>query len=160
MSEPLILVLKKEIEKRKANMTTYYGKSQIYNHLSSNIEERVWMNKYEDNGIGYLSHGTDGVLIEKNVKHINIKANALVRLNNNDQNGDVFISIRKNGISIAEGNFYQQGYAPYTYSIFRNYVEVKEGDLIQLYVAGQNMEINILDSENSRSTQLYVEVVD
>lgn len=57
--------IKKEIEKRKANMTTYYGKSQIYNHLSSNIEERVWMNKYEDNGIGYLSHGTDGVLIEK-----------------------------------------------------------------------------------------------
>ena len=146
-------------DKKTANMTTYYGQSQVYPHGSSYLEERIWMDKYVGDGKGYLTKGTDGVLIGAGVNHVNIKAMATVRLNGANQVGDVMVSIRKNGTRLAIANFFQSGFSPFSYAPFSNYVEVKEGDLIQLYIEGAN-DLNVVDDPNFRYTQLYVEVVD
>lgn len=146
-------------DKKTANMTTYYGKGQVYSHGASVSAERIWMDKYVGDGKGYLTKGVDGVLIEAGVNHVNIKAMATVRLNSANQAGDVQVSIRKNGTILAIANFFHSGFGPFSYAPFSNYVEVKEGDLIQLYIEGAN-DLNVIDDPNFRYTQLYVEVVD
>lgn len=163
MSEPKILELEKRIDKMQTNMTLYNKSSHIYNHTGGNVnlEEPIVFDYSSGNPDKLLSKQNYGIKIGVGVQHINIKANALVRLDKQNQSTDVYITIRKNGIKYAEGNFFQQGYEPHTYSIFRNYIEVKEGDFIELWVVGSNADINILDGEeDNRQTQLTVEVVD
>ena len=48
----------------------------------------------------------------------------------------------------------------YNMSTFYNYMEVKEGDLIQLYIALDNANFTIKGLNKISATQLYVEVVD
>lgn len=162
MSEPKILDLEKEIRKIKANMTIYYGTNHVYNHTGDNVnlEEPILLDQHYGNGGDYLTYYNQGIRIGKNVNHVNIKANALIRLNQNNQSTDIYVSIRKNGQKLTEGNFYQSGFGPFTYHIFANYIEVVEGDVIQLYIAGTNADINIMNDSTNKQTQLAVEVAD
>lgn len=52
---------------------------------------------------------------------------------------------------------YMQTTQPYCISIFKDYMEVKEGDLIQLYVAIDNANFK---TSGSTDNQLTVEIVD
>ncbi len=163
MSEPEILKLKKELEKRKANMTIFNAETHTYNHTGGNayLEEPLVLSKCYDNSNGYLEYITNGIKIGAGVKHINVKANALVRLAQNNQSTDIYITIRKNEEKFAESNFFQQGLGPGSYSLYSEYMEVQEGDIIQLFLAGSNADINVLDGGGSlRQTQLTVEVAD
>lgn len=163
MSEPKILELKKQIEKMKANMTLYHKSSHTYNHTGSNanLEEPIVFDFNVDNSHGLLFKQNYGIKIGKGVNHINVKANALVRLALANQSTDIYITIRKNAEKMSEGNFFQSGQGPWTYHIYSEYLEVQEGDLIELWLAGSNADINILDGgEYLRQTQLTVEVLD
>lgn len=52
---------------------------------------------------------------------------------------------------------YMQTTQPYTMAIFKDYIEVEEGDLIQLYVAMDNANFK---TAGNTDNQLTVEVVD
>lgn len=52
---------------------------------------------------------------------------------------------------------YMQTTQPYSVSIYKDYIDVKEGDLIQLYVAMDNANFK---TSGSTDNQLTVEVVD
>ena len=52
---------------------------------------------------------------------------------------------------------YMQTTQPYSVSIYKDYIDVKEGDLIQLYVAMDNTNFK---TSGSTDNQLTVEVVD
>ena len=162
MAEPQVLELENEIKKRHTILTAYNSEDHTYNHTGSNrdLVEPILLGSFEGSENEHLTYENNGIKIGKGVNHVNIKATAIIRLANNDQRGDIYVSMRKNGNNIGESNFYHQGYAPYSYSLFRNYLEVKEGDIIQLYIQGADMDINILDNPDIRKTQLSVEVAD
>lgn len=163
MSEPKILEIEKRIDKMKTNMTLYNKNSYTYNHTGGNVnlEEPIVFDYSSGNPNELLSKQNYGIKIGAGINHINVKANALIRLGQSNQSIDVYVTIRKNGEKLSEGNFFQNGFAPFTYSIYKEYLEVKEGDLIELWLAGSNADINVLDGgENLRQTQLTVEVVD
>ena len=162
MSSPKILELEEKINKMQVNMTLYNKNSHTYNHTGSNanLEEPIVFDYSKRNYGDLLSKQNYGIKIGAGVNHINVKANALIRLDNSNQNTDVYITIRKNGNKLAEGNFFQTGFSPFTYHIYSEYLEVQEGDLIELWLAGSNADINVLDGgEDIRQTQLTVEVV-
>lgn len=162
MSGPKILDLEKRINKMQVNMTLYNKNGHTYNHTGSNanLEEPIVFDYSRGNG-NLLSKQNYGIKIGAGINHVNVKANALIRLDDSNQNTDVYITIRKNSNKLAEGNFYQTGFAPFTYAIYSEYLEVQEGDLIELWLAGSNADINVLDGgEDIRQTQLTVEVVD
>lgn len=148
--------------KKSTILTAYNSEDHTYNHTGSNrdLVEPILLGSFDGYGGGYLTYENNGITIGPGVKHVNIKASAIIRLTNSNQNGDIYISIRKNGNNIGESNFYQTGYAPFSYCMFRNYVPVEEGDHIQLYLQGANMDINILSDANIRKTQISVEFVD
>lgn len=163
MSDPKILKLEKRINNMQVNMTLYNKYTHTYNHTgdNANLEEPIVFDYSSGNPGNLLSKQNWGIKIGKGINHINVRANALIRLDNSNQNTDVYVTIRKNGNKFAEGNFYQTGFAPFTYAIYNKYLEVKEGDLIELWLAGSNADINVLDGgEDIRQTQLTVEVVD
>lgn len=145
------------------NMTLYNKDSHTYNHTggNANFEEPIVFDYSSGNPNELLSKQNWGIKIGAGINHINVKANALIRLGQSNQSTDIYVTIRKNGEKLSEGNFFQTGFAPFTYSIYKEYLEVKEGDLIELWLAGSNADINVLDGgENLRQTQLTVEVVD
>lgn len=163
MSEPKILEIEKRIDKMKTNMTLYSKNSHTYNHTGSNanLEEPIVFDYSSGNPGNLLSKQNWGIKIGAEVRHINVKANALIRLGQSNQSTDIYVTIRKNGEKLSEGNFYQSGQGPWTYHIYSEYLEVQENDLIELWLAGFNADINVLDGgENLRQTQLTVEVVD
>lgn len=160
---PKILNLEKEIKKHRTNMTLFNKSSHTYNHTGSNanLEEPIVFDYSSGNPRDLLSKQNWGIKIGAEVRHINVKANALIRLGQSNQSTDIYVTIRKNGEKLSEGYFYQSGQGPWTYHIYSEYLEVKEGDLIELWLAGSNADINVLDGgENLRQTQLTVEVVD
>ncbi len=163
MSEPKILEIEKRIDKMKTNMTLYNKNSHTYNHTGSNanLEEPIVFDYSSGNPGNLLSKQNLGIKIGAEVHHINVKANALIRLALSNQSTDIYVTIRKNGEKLSEGNFFQSGQGPWTYHIYSEYLEVQENDLIELWLAGSNADINVLDGgENLRQTQLTVEVVD
>lgn len=163
MSEPKILEIEKRIDKMKTNMTLYNKNSHTYNHTGSNanLEEPIVFDYSSGNPGNLLSKQNWGIKIGAEVHHINVKANALIRLALSNQSTDIYVTIRKNGEKLSEGNFFQSGQGPCTYHIYSKYLEVQENDLIELWLAGSNADINVLDGgENLRQTQLTVEVVD
>lgn len=160
--KPKVLELEDKIKLMQTNMTIFYGTNHVYNHTggNANLEEPIILDQYYGNHGDYLTYENNGIKIGTGIKHINIMANAVIRLNDSNQAGDVYVTIRKNGQKIAETSFFNNGYVPFTHSLFANYIEVKEGDLIQLYLAGANIDINVLNDSTDKQTQLTVEVVD
>lgn len=69
----------------------------------------------------------------------------------------MYLYIRKNGNISSTQIMYMQTTQPYTMAIFKDYIEVEEGDLIQLYVAMDNANFK---TAGNTDNQLTVEVVD
>ena len=163
MSEPRILELEKELKKMKANMTLFQQASHTYNHTGSNanLEEPMVFDYSAGNPRDFFSKENWQIKIGPGVHHINVKGNAVIRLGEGNQSADIYVTIRKNEEKYAEANFFQSGVGPWSYHLYSEYMEVKEGDLIGLWLAGSNVDINVLDGGgNLRQTQLSVEVVD
>jgi hypothetical protein len=161
MSEPLILTLKRkveELEKRKTNMIIYTTSEQSYSHTGNNIylQEPLRFQGSRGNPGDKLTFETNGIKIGAGINHINVKG--IVTFTHKESDGrPVYLYIRKNGSIVSTQIMHMATMNPYTISIHRDYINVAEGDLIQLYVAMDNANFKTYkDTDN----QLTVEVVD
>jgi hypothetical protein len=161
MSEPLILTLKKkieELEKIKTNMTIYTTSEQSYSHTAGDIylQESLRFQASRGNPNNKLTFEQNGIKIGAGINHINVKG--LVTFMHSESDGrPVYLYIRKNGNISSTQIMYMQTTQPYSVSIYKDYIDVKEGDLIQLYVAMDNANFK---TSGSTDNQLTVEVVD
>ncbi|MEI3431190.1 MAG: hypothetical protein V8R72_08845 [Clostridia bacterium] len=161
MSEPLILTLKRkveELEKRKTNMIIYTTSEQSYSHTGNNIylQEPLRFQGSRGNSGDKLTFETNGIKIGAGINHINVKG--IVTFIYSESDGrPVYLYIRKNGNISSTQIMYMQTTQPYTMAIFKDYIEVEEGDLIQLYVAMDNANFK---TAGNTDNQLTVEVVD
>ena len=161
MSEPLILTLKKkieELEKIKTNMTIYTTSEQSYSHTGGNIylQEPLRFQASRGNTSDKLTFETNGIKIGAGINHINVKG--IITFTHSESDGrPVYLYIRKNGVIVSTQVMYMQTTQPYSITIFKDYIEVEEGDLIQLYVAMDNSSFK---TSGSTDNQLTVEVVD
>ncbi|CDE11051.1 unknown [Clostridium sp. CAG:354] len=161
MSEPLILTLKRkveELEKRKTNMIIYTTSEQSYSHTGNNIylQEPLRFQGSRGNSGDKLTFETNGIKIGAGINHINVKG--IVTFIHSESDGrPVYLYIRKNGNISSTQIMYMQTTQPYTMAIFKDYIEVEEGDLIQLYVAMDNANFK---TAGNTDNQLTVEVVD
>lgn len=161
MSESKILELEKRIkalEKGKTNMTIYTTAEQSYNHTGANIylQEPLRFQGSRGNPSDKLTFETNGIKIGAGINHINVKG--IVTFTHTESDGrPVYLYIRKNGSIISTQIMYMQTTQPYTIAIFKDYIEVQEGDLIQLYVAMDNANFK---TAGNTDNQLTVEVVD
>ena len=161
MSEPKVLELEnriKELEKRKTNMTVYTTAEQSYSHTGSNIylQEPLRFQASRGNPGDKLTFETNGIKIGAGINHINVKG--IVTFTHSESDGrPVYLYIRKNGNISSTQIMYMQTTQPYTMAIFKDYIEVQEGDLIQLYVAMDNANFK---TAGNIDNQLTVEVVD
>lgn len=161
MSEPLILTLKRkveELEKRKTNMIIYTTSEQSYSHTGNNIylQEPLRFQGSRGNSGDKLTFEQNGIKIGAGINHINVKG--IVTFIHSESDGrPVYLYIRKNGNISSTQIMYMQTTQPYTMAIFKDYIEVEEGDLIQLYVAMDNSNF---ETSGSTDNQLTVEVVD
>lgn len=161
MSEPLILTLKRkveELEKRKTNMIIYTTSEQSYSHTGNNIylQEPLRFQGSRGNSGDKLTFEQNGIKIGAGINHINVKG--IVTFIHSESDGrPVYLYIRKNGNISSTQIMYMQTTQPYTMAIFKDYIEVEEGDLIQLYVAMDNANFK---TAGNTDNQLTVEVVD
>ena len=161
MREPLILTLKRkveELEKRKTNMIIYTTSEQSYSHTGNNIylQEPLRFQGSRGNSGDKLTFETNGIKIGAGINHINVKG--IVTFIHSESDGrPVYLYIRKNGNISSTQIMYMQTTQPYTMAIFKDYIEVEEGDLIQLYVAMDNANFK---TAGNTDNQLTVEVVD
>ena len=161
MSEPLILTLKRkveELEKRKTNMIIYTTSEQSYSHTGNNIylQEPLRFQGSRGNPSDKLTFETNGIKIGAGINHINVKG--IITFTHSESDGRlVYLYIRKNGVIVSTQVMYMQTTQPYSITIFKDYIEVEEGDLIQLYVAMDNSNFK---TSGSTDNQLTVEVVD
>lgn len=158
MSEPKILELEKEIEKNRVNMTIYINKEQSYSHTGNNIylQEPIKFNASRGKSGDKLTFETNGIKIGSGIKHINVKG-IITFIHSESDGRHLYLYIRKNGNISSTQIMYMQTTQPYCISIFKDYMEVKEGDLIQLYVAIDNANFK---TSGSTDNQLTVEIVD
>lgn len=161
MSEPEIFKLKKkveELEKGKTNMTIYTTSKQSYSHTGDNIylQEPLRFQASRGNPSDKLTFETNGIKIGAGINHINVKG--IITFTHSESDGrPVYLYIRKNGVIVSTQVMYMQTTQPYSITIFKDYIEVEEGDLIQLYVAMDNANFT---TSGSTDNQLTVEVVD
>nr|DAY69926.1 MAG TPA: hypothetical protein [Caudoviricetes sp.] len=158
MSEPKILELEKEIEKNRVNMTIYTNAEQSYSHTGENkyLQEPLRFQASRGNPNDKFTFEKNGIKIGKGINHINVKG--IVTFIHSESDGrPVYLYIRKNGSISSTQIMYMQTTQPYCMSIFKDYIEVKEGDLIQLYVAIDNANFK---TSGSTDNQLTVEIVD
>lgn len=158
MSEPKILELEKEIEKNRVNMTIYTNAEQSYSHTGENkyLQEPLKFQASRGNPNDKFTFEKNGIKIGKGINHINVKG--IVTFIHSESDGrPVYLYIRKNGSISSTQIMYMQTTQPYCMSIFKDYIEVKEGDLIQLYVAIDNANFK---TSGSTDNQLTVEIVD
>lgn len=161
MSEPEIFKLKKkveELEKGKTNMTIYTTSEQSYSHTGGNIylQEPLRFQASRGNPSDKLTFETNGIKIGAGINHINVKG--IITFTHSESDGrTVYLYIRKNGVIVSTQVMYMQTTQPYSITIFKDYIEVEEGDLIQLYVAMDNSNFK---TSGSTDNQLTVEVVD
>lgn len=161
MSEPLILTLKRkveELEKRKTNMIIYTTSEQSYSHTGNNIylQEPLRFQGSRGNSGDKLTFETNGIKIGAGINHINVKG-IVTFIHSKSDGRPVYLYIRKNGNISSTQIMYMQTTQPYTMAIFKDYIEVEEGDLIQLYVAMDNANFK---TAGNTDNQLTVEVVD
>lgn len=161
MSNPKILELEKrieELEKGKINMIIYTIGEQSYSHTGANIylQEPLRFQASRGNSSDKLMFEQNGIKIGEGINHINVKG--IVTFTHTESDGrPVYLYIRKNGAIISTQVMYMQTTQPYTMAIFKDYIEVAEGDLIQLYVAMDNANFK---TSGQTENQLEVEVVD
>lgn len=161
MSEPEIFKLKKkveELEKGKTNMTIYTTSEQSYSHTGGNIylQEPLRFQASRGNPSDKLTFETNGIKIGAGINHINVKG--IITFTHSESDGrPIYLYIRKNGVIVSTQVMYMQTTQPYSITIFKDYIEVEEGDLIQLYVAMDNSNFT---TSGSTDNQLTVEVVD
>lgn len=161
MSEPEIFKLKKkveELEKGKTNMTIYTTSEQSYSHTGGNIylQEPLRFQASRGNPSDKLTFETNGIKIGAGINHINVKG--IITFTHSESDGrTVYLYIRKNGVIVSTQVMYMQTTQLYSITIFKDYIEVEEGDLIQLYVAMDNSNFK---TSGSTDNQLTVEVVD
>lgn len=146
-----------------SNMTRYLNASYNFSHTGSSqyLQEPIKLNKTIDNSNGYLEEGDNGaVIIKAGVHHVNAKG--CFAANHNINNHAAFnLYIRKNGNTISR-IYVDSDYANTSESlvVFSDYIEVKEGDKIQLYFACDNENGSIFGRDDSIITQMSVQVVD
>lgn len=147
-----------KLEKRKTNMTIYTNAEQSYSHTGENkyLQEPLRFQASRGNPNDKLTFEKNGIKIGKGINHINVKG--IVTFIHSESDGrPVYLYIRKNGNISSTQIMYMQTTQPYCMSIFKDYIEVKEGDLIQLYVAMDNANFK---TNRDTDNQLTVEVVD
>lgn len=140
------------------NMTIYSNTEQSYSHTGSNIylQEPLRFQNSRGKPRDKLTFVTNGIKIGAGINHINVKG--IVTFRHSESDGrPVYLYIRKNGSIISTQIMYMQTMQPYSITIFTDYIEVQEGDLIQLYVAMDNA--NFKTAANT-DNQLTVQVVD
>ena len=146
------------LEKRKTNMIIYTTSEQSYSHTGNNIylQEPLRFQGSRGNSGDKLTFETNGIKIGAGINHINVKG--IVTFIHSESDGrPVYLYIRKNGNISSTQIMYMQTTQPYTMAIFKDYIEVEEGDLIQLYVAMDNANFK---TAGNTDNQLTVEVVD
>lgn len=165
MSDPEIFKLKKkveELEKGKTNMTIETNADRNYSHTGGNqyLQEPIQFQISRGNANEKLTLATNGIKIGAGINHINVKGTVSV-LHKESDGRNAFIYIRKNGTKMTEVQHRLQNMnEAYNMFTFYNYMEVKEGDLIQLYIALDNANFTIKGINKISETQLSVEVVD
>lgn len=156
--KPKVLELEDKIKLMQTNMTIYTTAEQSYSHTGGNIylQEPLRFQASRGNPSDKLTFETNGIKIESGIKHVNVKG--IVTFMHSESDGrPVYLYIRKNGAIVSTQVMYMQTTQPYSVSIYKDYIDVKEGDLIQLYVAMDNANFK---TSGSADNQLTVEVVD
>lgn len=157
MAKPKILELKEIIKKMQTNMTLYENKEISYSHTGDNkyLKEPIRFSQSRGNGEG-LTFQNNAIRIGAGIKHINIKGIANLKHSETDgRSGYIYIFLNSNQIC---GNCTEmKNMNPYIIMTYKDYVEVKEGDLVQLYVAIDNSNFKTVGNVD---TQLTVQVVD
>lgn len=158
MEDPKILKLEKEIKKMQTNMSIYTTSEQSYSHTGGNIylQEPLRFQASRGNPADNLTFEQNGIKIGAGINHINVKG-IITFIHSESDGRPVYLYIRKNGAIVSTQIMYMQTTQPYSITIFKDYIEVEEGDLIQLYVAMDNANFK---TEKSADNQLTVEVVD
>lgn len=139
-------------------MIIYTTSEQSYSHTGNNIylQEPLRFQGSRGNSGDKLTFETNGIKIGAGINHINVKG--IVTFIHSESDGrPVYLYIRKNGNISSTQIMYMQTTQPYTMAIFKDYIEVEEGDLIQLYVAMDNANFK---TAGNTDNQLTVEVVD
>lgn len=145
-----------------ANMTLYTNVETSYSHTGSSVylQEPVKFQASRDNSRGMLTTEKNGIKIGKGIHHINVKG-IITALHSESDGRELFIYIRKNDKIFSENAQYMSASQKRnTVDTFINYLEVEEGDLVQLYVAMDNANFKIEGVNYAAMTQLSVEVVD
>lgn len=163
MPEPRILELEKELKKCRSYMTRYLTASYGFSHTGDNkyLQEPIKLNATIDNSNGYLEEAENGaVKIKEGVHHINVKG-CFVANHTINNHASFNLYIRKNG-NIVSRIYVDSDYTNTSGNlvIFADYIEVEEGDNIQLYFACDNENGNIFGRDDAIITQMTVQVVD
>lgn len=157
MSKPKILELEEIIKKMQTNMALYENKEISYSHTGDNryLKEPIRFSQSRGNGAG-LTFKNNAIEIGAGIKHINIKG--IANLKHSESDGRIgFLYIFLNGAQICGNCTEMKNMNPYIITTYKDYVEVKEGDLVQLYVAIDNANFKTV---GNTETQLTVQVVD
>lgn len=146
-----------------SNIIRYLSANWEYYHTGSEqyLQEPVKLDKVINNGNGYLEAGDNySVIIKSGVHHIDVKGIISISHTINEHAG-IFLYIRKNGNIISKTNE-DADYKNTTnsISIFADYMEVTEGDKIQLYFACDNERGTINGNNSEINAQMSVRVVD
>ena len=138
------------------NMSIYTTSEQSYSHTGDNryLQEPLKFQASRGNPNDKLIFTTNGIKIGSGINHINVKG--IVTFIHTESDGrPVYLYIRKNGVIISFQILYMQTTQPYSISISRDYLDVEEGDLIQLYVAMDNANFKTSkDTDNHLSVQV------
>lgn len=156
--KPKILELEEKIKLMQTNMTIYTTAEQSYSHTGDNIylQEPLRFQASRGNPSDKLTFEQNGIKIGAGINHINVKG--IVTFVHSESDGrPVYLYIRKNGSIVSTQIMHMATMNPYTISIHRDYINVAEGDLIQLYVAMDNANFK---TDKDTDNQLTVEVVD
>ena len=143
-------------------MTLYTNVETSYSHTAGSmyLQEPVKFQAVRDDSRGMLTSEKNGIKIGKGIHHVNVRG-IITALHSENDGRELFIYIRKNNKIYSENIQYMpNSQKRNTVDTFINYLEVAEGDLIQLYVAMDNANFKIEGVNYAAITQLSVEVVD
>lgn len=143
-------------------MTIETNADKSYSHVggSQYLQEPIQFQKSRGNPNDMLTFEQNGIKIGAGINHINVKGTASM-FHKESEGRNVFIYIRKNGTIMTQAQHRMQNMNEvYDIVTFYDYMEVKEGDLIQLYIALDNANFTIKGLNKISATQLSVEVVD
>ena len=155
--------VREEMNKSRSYLTRYLSSNTNYNHTGDNkyLQEPIKLDNVIDNSNGYLETGEDNsILIKAGVHHVNVKSSIQIGHDINEH-AAVYVYIRKNGTivsQLSEDADYKN--TANSMTVFRDYLEVTEGDKIQTYFACDNETGSIKGNAGFPITQMSVQVVD